>query len=125
MVNEWFCTFVCGEVKLDEDSLHVQEVTLEGIEESPGLQVLGGSTTMRKETVQENDSATSLRDFTTYTEIPSSLMIYPIPYPSAATGPNPNNLNAGLPQFDVERMDVFKTCQPGSKKISGRGGRWT
>lgn len=59
MVNEWFCTFVCGEVKLDEDSLHVQEVTLEGIEESPGLQVLGGSTTMRKETVQENDSATS------------------------------------------------------------------
>ena len=41
-----------------------------------------------------------------YTEIPSSLMIYPIPYPSAATGPNPNNLKAGFPQLLVDKMDV-------------------
>ena len=49
-------------------------------------------------------------------------MIYPIPYPSAATGPNPNSRNAGLPQFDVDRMDVLRSDQPGSVKIDGRGG---
>lgn len=61
----------------------------------------------------------------TYTEIPSSLMIYPIPYPSAATGPNPNNLNAGFPQFDVDKIDVLKVDQPGSVKMEGRAGLWS
>lgn len=56
----------------------------------------------------------------TYMEIMSSLMIYPIPNPSAATGPNPNNLSAGLPQLEVERILVLSNPQPGSLKISGR-----
>ena len=55
----------------------------------------------------------------TYTEIPSSLIIYPIPYPSAATGPNPNSLKAGLPQLDVERMEVPRRAHPGSVYIKG------
>lgn len=55
----------------------------------------------------------------TYTDIPSSLIMYPIPYPSAATGPKPNNLRAGLPQFEVERMDVPSVAQPESVKILG------
>ena len=55
----------------------------------------------------------------TYTEIPSSLIIYPIPYPSAATGPNPNSLKAGLPQLDVERMEVPRSAHPGSVYIEG------
>ena len=57
-----------------------------------------------------------------YTEIPSSLMIYPIPYPSAATGPNPNSLRAGFPQFDVDRIEVPSVDQPGSVKMAGRTG---
>lgn len=52
-------------------------------------------------------------------EIPSSLMIYPIPYPSPVTGPNPNNLSAGLPQFEVDKIDVDNNPQPGSVKILG------
>lgn len=55
----------------------------------------------------------------THIDIPSSLMIYPIPYPSAATGPKPNSLNAGLPQFEVDKIDVDRSAQPGSVKISG------
>ena len=55
----------------------------------------------------------------TYIEIPSSLIIYPIPYPSAATGPKPNKRRAGLPQLEVERMEVFKTVHPWSVKIVG------
>jgi len=39
-------------------------------------------------------------------EIASSLIMYPKPNPSAATGPKPNRRKAGLPQFEVERMDV-------------------
>ena len=58
----------------------------------------------------------------TYTEMPSSLMMYPIPYPSAATGPNPNSRNAGFPQLDVDRIERFRTCQPASVKIAGSGG---
>jgi hypothetical protein len=54
-----------------------------------------------------------------YMDIPSSLMMYPIPYPSATTGPKPNNLRAGLPQFEVERMDVASVAHPGSVKIPG------
>jgi hypothetical protein len=54
-----------------------------------------------------------------YIEIPSSLIIYPIPYPSAATGPNPNSLRAGFPQFDVEMIEVLNVAQPGSLKIAG------
>jgi hypothetical protein len=52
-------------------------------------------------------------------DMPSSLMMYPMPNPSCATGPKPNNLNAGLPQFDVERMLVFNTDHPGSVNIAG------
>jgi hypothetical protein len=47
-------------------------------------------------------------------------MIYPIPYPSAATGPKPNKRRAGFPQFDVDRIEVFSRFQPGSAKIAGR-----
>jgi hypothetical protein len=54
-----------------------------------------------------------------YIDIPSSLMMYPIPYPSAVTGPKPNSLRAGLPQFEVERMDVPRVAHPGSVKIAG------
>jgi hypothetical protein len=49
----------------------------------------------------------------TYMEMPSSLMIYPMPYPSAATGPKPNKRRAGLPQLEVERIEVFKTSSRG------------
>ena len=49
-------------------------------------------------------------------------MMYPIPNPSAATGPNPNSLSAGFPQLDVERMDRLRRCQPWSVKIDGNGG---
>lgn len=49
-------------------------------------------------------------------------MIYPIPYPSAATGPNPNRRSAGFPQFDVDMIDVPSSDQPGSVKMAGRGG---
>lgn len=52
-------------------------------------------------------------------EMASSLMIYPIPNPSCATGPNPNNLSAGFPQFEVERMLVLSTPHPGSVKMAG------
>jgi hypothetical protein len=44
----------------------------------------------------------------TYTPIPFSLMIYPMPYPSAATGPNPNRRNAGLLQFEVGKIEGSK-----------------
>ena len=49
-------------------------------------------------------------------------MMYPIPYPSAATGPNPNRRSAGFPQFEVERIERPSTCQPLSVKIAGSGG---
>ena len=52
-------------------------------------------------------------------EMPSSLMIYPMPYPSAATGPKPNKRRAGLPQLEVERIEVFKTLHPLSVKMLG------
>jgi hypothetical protein len=55
-----------------------------------------------------------------YTLIPFSLMIYPMPYPSAATGPNPNRRNAGFPQFEVDKIEVLRRFQPGSAKIDGR-----
>ena len=49
-------------------------------------------------------------------------MMYPIPYPSAATGPKPNSRNAGFPQLDVDKMDVLSVRHPGSVKIAGSGG---
>lgn len=55
----------------------------------------------------------------THIEIPSTLIIYPIPYPSAATGPNPNNLSAGLPQLLVDKIDVLSKLYPGSVNIAG------
>ena len=48
-------------------------------------------------------------------------MMYPIPYPSAATGPKPNSRSAGLPQFYVERIEVLRSDQPGSVKMAGSG----
>jgi hypothetical protein len=42
-----------------------------------------------------------------------------MPNPSCATDPKPNNLNAGLPQLDVERMLVFNTVHPGSINMGG------
>ena len=42
-----------------------------------------------------------------------------MPYPSAATGPNPNSLNAGFPQLEVLNIDVLSNSQPGSVKIAG------
>ena len=53
----------------------------------------------------------------TYTEIPSSLIIYPMPYPSATTGPNPNR---GFPHLDVERIEVSESAHPGSVNIVGK-----
>ena len=52
-------------------------------------------------------------------DIPSSLMMYPIPYPSGVTGPNPNRRRAGLPQLEVERTDVPRRLYPGSVNIEG------
>ena len=49
-------------------------------------------------------------------------MMYPMPYPSAATGPKPNSRSAGFPQFDVDKIDVLSSCQPGSVKIAGSAG---
>lgn len=45
--------------------------------------------------------------------------MYPMPNPSCATGPKPNNLNAGLPQLDVERILLFNKDQPESVNIVG------
>lgn len=53
-------------------------------------------------------------------EMASSLIMYPIPNPSDATGPKPNSRKAGFPQFDVERMLVLSKPQPGSVNIAGR-----
>jgi len=47
-------------------------------------------------------------------------MIYPIPKPSAAVGPNPNRRNAGFPQFEVDKIDVPNSAQPGSVNMAGR-----
>ncbi len=44
-----------------------------------------------------------------------------MPYPYAATGPKPKSRRAGLPQLDVERIEVFKTDHPWSVKMLGRG----
>lgn len=46
-------------------------------------------------------------------------MIYPIPNPSCATGPNPNSLNAGFPQFDVDKILVLSKDQPPSVNNAG------
>jgi hypothetical protein len=67
------------------------------------------------------DSKHQLTNSNTHMEMPSSLMMYPIPYPSAVTGPNPNNRKAGLPQFEVDKIDVFRRLQPGSVKMDGKG----
>lgn len=56
-------------------------------------------------------------------EIPSSLILYPIPCPSAATGPNPNNLIAGFPQLLVDKIDVLSKLHPESVNIAGSA-RW-
>jgi hypothetical protein len=47
-------------------------------------------------------------------------MIYPMPYPSAATGPNPNRRNTGFLQFEVDKIEVLRRFQPGSAKIDGK-----
>jgi hypothetical protein len=126
VVDERRRALVGGPMELDEDALDLQEIALQGIQEAAGLQVFRGGTAVNQihffRTEEQRVSAsfrwnrTRLR---TYTEIPSSLMIYPIPYPSAATGPNPNNLSAGLPQFDVDKMDMPSCAHPGSVKIAG------
>ena len=46
-------------------------------------------------------------------------MMYPIPNPSCATAPKPNNRNAGLPQLDVERLLMFIAVHPGSVNNTG------
>ena len=63
-----------------------------------------------------------LSESTTYIDIASSLMMYPIPKPSEATGPNPNRRRAGLPQLEVDKMLVLIRCQPGSVNKLGRAG---
>lgn len=55
----------------------------------------------------------------THKDNPSSLIIYPIPYPSLSVGPNPNRRNAGFPQLDVERIAWFSRTHPASSKIAG------
>lgn len=55
----------------------------------------------------------------THIDKPSSLIIYPIPNPFEATGPNPNSLNAGLPQLEVDKIDVLREAHPESEKIIG------
>ena len=55
----------------------------------------------------------------TYTDSPSSLIIYPSPKPSADAGPKPNNLRAGLPQLEVVTIVVLSNAQPGSVNIAG------
>jgi len=39
--------------------------------------------------------------------------------PSWTTGPNPNNLNAGLPQFDVDKIEWFNNFHDSLRKNSG------
>jgi hypothetical protein len=52
----------------------------------------------------------------------SSLIMYPIPKPSAHVGPNPKWRRHGLPQFEVDRTVVLILSQPGSLKMAGVGG---
>jgi hypothetical protein len=81
-----------------------------------------GDASRRHSFDRARDSATigwtSRRKKTPDMEIPSSLIIYPMPYPSLTTEPNPNNLSAGLLQFfEVDKIDIDSNAQPGSVKI--------
>ena len=76
MVHKWLWLRVRRDVLLYEHPLDVKEVALKRVQESTGLQVL-----RRRATMQNNQRQISLQHICTftYTEMPSSLMIYPIP----------------------------------------------
>lgn len=76
MVHEWLWLRVCRDVLLYQHPLDVKEVTLERVQESTGLQVL-----RRRASMQNNQRQVTLQYACTltYTEMPSSLMMYPIP----------------------------------------------
>jgi hypothetical protein len=46
-------------------------------------------------------------------------MMYPIPYPSGTTGPNPKSLRLGFPQLLVLKTVWFRVCHPPSLKRPG------
>ena len=122
MVDERLRPLVRRQVQLDEHPLDVEQVPLERVQEPARLQVLRRRASVPRNRPSARPTEERREYVRTHTEMPSSLMIYPIPNPSAATGPNPNSLSAGFPQLDVERMDRLRRCQPWSVKIDGNGG---
>jgi hypothetical protein len=117
VVHEWLWAGICFEMNGHENTLDVHQVTLERIKEAASLEMLRGGAAMTKHLVTPNSGFEET--VSTDMEIPSSLIIYPMPYPSLATGPNPNNLSAGFPQLEVDKIDVDSKAQPGSVKMLG------
>jgi len=115
MVHEGRRALVCRAMHLYEQPLDIIQITPKRIEEPACLKVFRRCTTAKILL----RSKKTLNHMKTYKESRSSLMIYPIPYPSAATGPNPNSLSAGFPQFEVERIDVPSVSHPPSVNIHG------
>jgi hypothetical protein len=115
VVYKWCRSLICLAVELYQHPLDVEQVAMDGIQEPSSLQMLRRSAAGSKSCQRIGGG----RAKHTYIEMPSSLMIYPMPYPSAATGPKPNRRRAGLPQLEVERIEVFKTLQPWSVKMPG------
>lgn len=77
MVDEMCGSMVSRLMQLDENPLDLLKVALQGIQESPGLKVLGCSASNQDGRVSEmfKYKCQSI----TYTEIPSSLIMYPRP----------------------------------------------
>ena len=87
-----------------------------GIEKSDDVSMLRKSRLSRPENVQRAEVSERLvgrrkRQFT--------LMMYPNPNPSAATGPKPKSRKAGFPQFEVLMIDEPNFPYPGSLNSSG------
>ena len=76
MVDEWLRTLISRKVELDQDALDVVEVSLERVEESAGLKVFRRCASTSRSKHQRCPRVASKK---TYTEIPSSLMMYPMP----------------------------------------------
>ena len=76
VVDEWLRTLISRKVELDQDTLDVVEVSLERVEESAGLKVFRRCASTSRSKRQQCPELASKE---TYTEIPSSLMMYPMP----------------------------------------------
>jgi hypothetical protein len=118
MVDEGRRTLVSRSVHLDQQGPDFVEISLEGVEISTRLQMLRGCATVLFNEIEYGWKRRE-RGTGAYMDIPSSLIMYPRPYPSGEVGPKPNNLSAGFPQLEVESTAVLRAFQPGSEKSDG------